>query len=1287
MSKKIFLVFTAVLMALSFSAGRVIAAPATDISIEVENNATTVQPLKNDFIRVRLIFADSEGNLATEFGGFPINQAKLILKSLNFGAEVEFAVKTATENVSQSDFSAGGLTGAGAEISLARAWQEFAVSYYNASEIGDDTIIITLKQTDPATLLPITIVKNLAVTVVAPEANCYVVRTGGIPTNQLPDLLQAIPVPKNNDGANLVAGQSVTIDVFAGFAYDSDNNNVADVILFTNNVPAGGIKTSYGTIDTTGRILATTKAVTGVEADIDSNDLIATQLLDMAGLYQNGTQSSFKGAVIGTREIGNVSGDITSTGQLNLDANINAIPASFVNTIPANTLNDTALYRTAAVTKINLIGMAVTDWQGNLVTNGGGGSSLANLSINDLLYYSPDPTAKITDFNVSGDSNTDAVYCALYGYDKNNNPAPFYQNSSSFAGATVSFQLLVTNDDPAIPGKLNGASIAVVPGYGTYDAATGIVTTANALQSFLPLQITGGTAGGVLNLHVTRATGETNLNPTALVGIDTIGTARNFRVLQGNVVSAPTAPFSGTLDAGGQDDVTISVQGTAQENSFQMRAEVNSDGSDVDVNVTGSALAESTVNIPNTKDNKAEQDVSFYTTVENEPLRLTFVGLSKGTTFVYKTSPAAIGPADPGDYPPKSVSADFTKSILVDAEEKHDEAITSGKVTITDAFGNDYSGTYNGSTATIEDAEPTIAVFKEDGTTPFPGASAEVDKNNIIVTFDRTLIAPDAQTAKVVITAGAGSASFTINVRALQATVVDNIYQAVTKITNTPVALFFGDQNGKRISPDWRATPQTLTPAQPLQGAFEVDLEWVDGIIGLGETAILSSTKTTANPTGPGDILTFVAQPNQGKSKMTISADGRDAKAGSTTLELDFGTVDTIPPVIGSVTADNCSIKAVFTDNKALDLKASSVLVSDKDGKDITPDLGAPVIEGDGTTSGSITYPTVPNGDYALAITVKDQAGNTTKDNRPISVTGSCVQECVSVNPSFVVLTDPGSEQTLDVTITGKDTNFSNSSVVTFSCTDVTVVSANATSATEIVAKIKIAADAAEGPCDVIVKTGQLVVTCAAKFQKIKTIECTTVDPATAKQGTTTNVTITLVGIDLTGKSITKDNVNFSCTGVTVNSATVNSATEITANITVAESAPECPNGDVTIKNLSDVGIICTGKFSVPKPEELCTISIDPETVKTGFFFPRPYTITVTAADSCVFDDTTTVSFEGDAKVTIVGTPVIDKEKRTATVKIRTKPVILGGKGTNTLTVTTGAQTATATLTVTGLFF
>ena len=63
---------------------------------------------------------------------------------------------------------------------------------------------------------------------------------------------------------------------------------------------------------------------------------------------------------------------------------------------------------------------------------------------------------------------------------------------------------------------------------------------------------------------------------------------------------------------------------------------------------------------------------------------------------------------------------------------------------ILDAFGNSYLPGYllagppppiDYGPVTLEDADATFAVVKADGTTPYPGADAEADGNNIILTL------------------------------------------------------------------------------------------------------------------------------------------------------------------------------------------------------------------------------------------------------------------------------------------------------------------------------------------------------------------------------------------------------------------------------------------------------------------------------------------------------------------------------------------------------------------------
>jgi hypothetical protein len=283
---------------------------------------------------------------------------------------------------------------------------------------------------------------------------------------------------------------------------------------------------------------------------------------------------------------------------------------------------------------------------------------------------------------------------------------------------------------------------------------------------------------------------------------------------------------------------------------------------------------------------------------------------------------------------------------------------------------------------------------------------------------------------------------------------------------------------------------------------------------------------------------------------------------------------------------------------------------------------------------------------------------------------------CVSVAPSFV-----GIGTTLDVTITGENTHFDSTSVVTFTCAGITVNSATANSETEITANITVAADSSTGLCNVTVTTGLEVITCSNLFAIPPCCgACRGVTPSTAKAGETLDVIITLNSIDLTGITISKDNVNFVCTGVTVNSATVNSATEIMANITVDCKAQACTD-DVTITGSSDVGIVCSSAFTVESNP--CTISVSPATVNTGFLFPRNKALTITGEGGCNFDSSTTVTISGGV---IVQSVTVDSANQ-LTVTIQTPPVILGGKGEKTVTVQTGCTEATSAFIVRGLVF
>jgi hypothetical protein len=102
---------------------------------------------------------------------------------------------------------------------------------------------------------------------------------------------------------------------------------------------------------------------------------------------------------------------------------------------------------------------------------------------------------------------------------------------------------------------------------------------------------------------------------------------------------------------------------------------------------------------------------------------------------------------------------------------------------------------------------------------------------------------------------------------------------------------------------------------------------------------------------------------------------------------------------------------------------------------------------------------------------------------------------CSAVNPQYGY-----KGQTLDVTITGLNTNFTDAdSIVSFGCTGITVNSTTVTSATQITASITIAPDAPPGICDVTVTTGEEVITCTNAFAVQGSISGVVTDAATGE--------------------------------------------------------------------------------------------------------------------------------------------------------------------------------------------
>lgn len=1232
----------------SFAGSSVFAGDVTTAYLELQSN--TVTAIMGGTLRARITLLDAAGNTADTINGSPISEAVVEIESVNLPTVVGFEQANISDTVTPP-LSTGKFT-----PSLTNASAQFAINYPGADlEEGSDTIKVTVKK---GTTIVAT--KEKPVNIVLPTANTYAVVTGGL--TALPDVLAQIPVSQNDKGAVRPAGDKVKIDVFSAY-YDGSK------YYFTSKLPAPGAENVI--ISETGRLFSSSATLVdghvALEATITNLNIpnklsgsANTQAATLADFIENGVELTFSAYSSVTREIGaTIPADIFQTGDPIL--RINYTDQNYGKATTGQT--DTAKFVPAAFNKLSIVGLpinAITQTEG--IYNYVGDNNPQSVSPLDAYNFVAKPTQTKPNQNkffAPGDS-TGYVVGAILGWDSYDNPAPFNKT-----GATAPFKLMCTVSP-------------INEGVWYTSAADGDTTviTAAANNPFIPFQILDSTGGTKVYFDPTYAGTPTAIK-NAVTNIDTNPEGVLFDVKNNkelgyttppSVVSSPVSPEGFQV---ANDTVNIQANGFGGD-ELNIRYVTNS-GAKVKINQEDETEVADFVTIPaDSKDvNKAEADVWFFTKVASGSIRAIIETGTQLATFVaLAPQPLTIGltPADPGDFPPSSVRSNVaTASVILDSEGDHDTVgFESGNISISDNFGNSYS-----TNATLEDADPVVEVFKEDGITAFPGSGTDVSDNIISFSINPANIAPDAQKAIVKITAGAASASVTVNLRALQQTKLASVFVPLsnTKI-ETPVKLNFGDQNGILIKPVSGAT----TP-----GTFGVDLEATDGLVNNLED--LTQNLTTIAPSA---ILN--AKAKSGKTSMTIEADGGDADASNTTLTLDFLPVDTTSPTIGAVTAGSCSISVAFADDKGLNLADSTIVVKNESGADITSQLSAPAIDGEGTTAGSISFTGAPIGLYTLDITVKDTSGNITTGQKPANVTICTEGTCVSVDPTYAII---GTDLKKDVTITGANTNFGAASTVAFSCAGITVDSITATSLTTIVASISIAADAEKCVSDVTVTTGLEVVTCAQAFELTDSIippTCVTVSPNTFNAGDTdTDVTITLKDIDLTkfAEGFSASNVSFGCTGVTVNSATVNSATEIAATITVAATAQDCTGGDVTITGASDVGIVCKGAITVIGKKE-CTITIDPPTVKTGFLFPRTHTITVTASEGCVFDATTTVEVSGQ-KVEIVGTPVISGN--TVTVQIRTRPVILGGKGETTLTVKTGEQTATATLTVTGLFF
>ena len=339
--------------------------------------------------------------------------------------------------------------------------------------------------------------------------------------------------------------------------------------------------------------------------------------------------------------------------------------------------------------------------------------------------------------------------------------------------------------------------------------------------------------------------------------------------------------------------------------------------------------------------------------------------------------------------------------------------------------------------------------------------------------------------------------------------------------------------------------------------------------------------------------------------------------------------------------------------------------------------IDTPVQVNFGDQTGNLIPPVVNNpgcqqGSFAVDFTVT----NGFATDPPLFLTTDDPYHITLVNPSDVntpmVLTAQG-EGTGETTPTTLTLNFKTRTPVPSTSTSVPISTTTVPGSTTTTAAVTTTTVKPTSTTTTATSTTSSVATTTTT--SIKPVPgCVSVTPAAVSAGATVDVTVSLKNIDLT--EVSGVNVTFGCTGVTVNSVIVNSGTEITANITVAETA-QGGTCDVTITGAGDVGIVCKGAFTVNQPIS-CLINVSPSPIRNGIILPRIRVITLIGVGS---------NWTTGSTVKIAGiNAIIPLFRKTDGKEIRVLAIIPSKlrltAGNKAVTVTTGNEICTGKLVI-----
>ncbi len=1244
MSKKIFTAITCLLTALAFCAAPVCADEATTIFIEGDSSVKVGSDA--DF---RVLILDENGELATTYQGTDIEDLSLTVESLVYGSNVDFT----TGNVVD-----GFTTDITNSIDLEESWVAFNAAYDlgTITSLDTDTIKVTLKKGSES------IVGESDLEVKGPSASHLVVLTGGVGT--MPDVLDTITPLQLDKGATKEAGDATTVDVFA---VKRTGSSAPYTYYYTNNVSSsltavavGGywdasltkasgatfvtLVDGHATADVT---ITDTHLIDKLAEQASTWNTAAKQMAAMSWLLENGVTVTWMAVNSDTEKLGDENGEVNSSDQLYVNLTNFDLPPldntyDFTSQYPVQT-GDYSWYTPAPLDTVTIIGIPVNGLKatsGAQVVNTMFTQDVAAGTLNpnyvtplDAYLLNSDWTDKPSSFKVQGVAGSTHIFGAVVGYDQYNNPAPFVDSSD---GPTVSLGYTnAAGTDTDVPAENVVKALGRTNTFsgGLYSAP---ISTTYGYAAIIPFQMTATNSSGtyktLTGTYITGITaGGTSVASSKYSGIDSTTEGVNF--FAQDYVTSITQTIASDIAAVMEDDTEVSVLGTSSEKRFTMSLfNVNDEGF-MGVNVKDSMTEDDSVSIPNDEDNLAKADVAvFSNSSTSDNLLAMFMG-DDASTLVSQvvTLTANITPVEGDEIEPSSIFPLYSAcEVNLDAEGEHNTVEMGSIWLLKDAFGNKYS--LDGSTKEDSGADCAVMLVADNGTpsaTAFPGASCEFDDNALEVEFDIDNITADHTQAAVKVTTSQGnkSGSVIMDIHALQGLGFENLYIPVPGVDDTPVEMYFIDQEGDDIA------PVTATSVTTDDGAeYTVELEVEDGTISVSTNQTLSTGS---------DSVKLKVDPDVGKTQVTITG---ESDLGDATHVVDFSP-DFILPEVGALTAINCGFEIAITDDQEVDGAETDVTVTNSEGEDITSTIT--ISAEDNETSGvvTVTSDSMVPGTYSVTITAYDAAGNASATvTKTVTVTAcdAPVPACGTVDPTFA-----GPGETATLTITGTDTSFADgSTTVAFSCAGVTVDSVTVDSATQLTVAITIASDAAEGTCDITITTGSEEVVCSGAFEIAAEAPCTDADgdgfsPDGGDCGEV-DCDDTDPAVNPGATEICDDGIDNDCDG-DIDAAD----SDCGDNCTDADGDGYSPDGgdcgevdcddtDATVNpgatEICDDGIDndCDGDIDAADSDcaGVCVLaSISPSSARSGILLPRFRVVTITGGADCTFTGSSSVDF------------------------------------------------------------